>query len=616
MTLENLETIVTAGDEYIDTLFNEEGQLELNKNAYVKLAKAKLEDIRYSMLQSAISDINSLNKDSETTAVDELANSTQNLTEQTLMLCAAKKIEEGISPDVVYQYIETYSKYSTIIDNVSNSLNTATDGVFGFEKANEKSTDVLEAQKKALEDTKDALEAQKDGLEDSIDSLQSLVDLVTEYITKNKELEKETLEKQKETLGELIDKRKEELELLQDEIEANKTLAEKQNTVAQNALAYSIAQLDDSGVGKKAQKETGDALAESRADLQDYLTEQSFDTRLKELEELQESNDEFYDKQIEVIEEYLDNERKLYEDACTMIDNDNGELYGNLLRYVNTYTTTSEAEFNHLWNSAKTAIDKYNGANESTIQLLNGMQGYIYNLTDQIAVFDGKIENISGTIDSVGDNISGIADGINANADALSNFTDKYQSLVSLLEGYNWRYEYKGINYFSRQSARDDAVSDILSQIYKNTKQDLPSGVIHGGIKSVPKYARGTRSANGGLSITQENGYEFIPTSIGNGEYTVLDRGNPVFNATATRNLYDLANNPRDFLSSVLWDTNKSFGGDFVSNTSVVSPTIHINVQGDATQSTVNALKSEADKIIKQATNNVMNIALRNKNLI
>ena len=616
LTLENLESIVAAGDEYIGSLFNEEGQLELNKDAYVRLAKAKLEDIRYSMLQSAISDINSLSKDSESTAVDELANSTHNLTEETLMLCAARKIEEGVSPDVVYQYIETYSKYSTIIDNVSNSLDTATDKTFGFDKANEKAKESLEAQKKSLEDTKDALEKQKDALEDGVDSLQNLVDLVTEYITKNKELEKDALEKQKETLDELIDKRKEELELLRDEIEANKTLAEKQNTVAQNALAYSIAQLDDSGAGRKAQKETGDALTESRGDLQDYLTEQSFDTRINKLEELQKSNDEFYDKQIEIIDEYLDDERKLYEDACAMIDNDNGELYGNLLHYVNTYTTTSEAEFNHLWNSAKTAIDKYNGANVSTIQLLSNMQGYIYNLTDQITIYDGQIQNISDTIDSIGDNIGGVAGGINANADALSNFTDKYKSLMSLLDGYSWTFEYKGTNYLSRKSNRDDAVADILSQIYKDTKQNIASGHVHGGIKSVPKYARGTRSAIGGLSITQENGYEFIPTSIGNGEYTILDKGNPVFNTSATHNLYDFANNPESFLSSILGNTNQSFGKEFISTTSIVSPTIHINIQGDATQSTVRALRAEADNIVKRATTNVMNIALRNKHLI
>ena len=622
LTLENLESIVAAGDEYIGSLFNEEGQLELNKDAYVKLAKAKLEDIRYSMLQSAISDINSLSKDSESTAVDELADSTHNLTEETLLLCAAKKIEEGISPDVVYQYIETYSKYSTIIDNVSNSLDTATDGVFGFEKANEKAKESLEAQKKALEDTKDALEKQKDELEDGVDSLQNLVDLVTEYITKNKELEKDALEKQKETLDELIDKRKAELELLRDEIEANKTLAEKQNTVAQNALAYSIAQLDDSGAGRKAQKETGDALTESRGDLQDYLTEQSFDTRINKLEELQESNDEFYDKQIEVIDEYLDDERKLYEDACAMIDNDNGELYGNLLHYVNTYTTTSEAEFNHLWNSAKTAIDKYNGANISTLQLLSNMQGYIYSLTDQIAIYNDKIDDISGTINSIGDSIGSVAGGINANADALSNFTDKYKSLISLLDE-NDGVSKDGTENTEKKNlvvpnfdARGLTWNQILGVQSTNPLRPLGNPFTPLSIQPIPKYARGTRSAVGGVAITQENGYEFIPTSIGNGEYTILDRGNPVFNTGATHNLYDFANNPKGFLTSILGNTNQSFGGTFVSNSSVISPSININIQGDATQSTVRALRAEANNIIKQATNNVMNIALKNKQLI
>ena len=89
-----------------------------------------------------------------------------------------------------------------------------------------------------------------------------------------------------------------------------------------------------------------------------------------------------------------------------------------------------------------------------------------------------------------------------------------------------------------------------------------------------------------------------------------------MFNTGATHNLYDFANNPKGFLTSILGNTNQSFGGTFVSNSSVISPSININIQGDATQSTVRALRAEANNIIKQATNNVMNIALKNKQLI
>lgn len=617
LTLENLEAIISAGDEYIDTLFNEKGQLELNRDSYIKLAKAKLEDIRYSMLQSAISDINSLNKDSESIAVDNLADSTRNLTEKTLALCAANKIAEGVSPDVVYQYIETYSKYSTIIDNVSNSLDSATDSVFGFNEANEQTKDALEAQKKALEDTKDALNEQKDSLEDGIDSLKNLIDLVTDMITKEKELEKDVLEKQKEDFDELIEKRKEALEIQKEELDIARELADKQNTVAQNALAASIAELDDSGAGRKAQKETSDALNESRTDFQEYMSEREYDIRIESLEKLQETNEEFYDNQIKVIDKYLDDERRLYEDACSMIDNDNGELYGKLLKYVKTYTTQSESEFNYLWSSAKSAIDKYNDSNLSTLHLLDTMQGRVYVLSEQIDIYDDKISNISDTISSIGDNISTVAGGINANADALGRFNDKYKSIMSLLDKYNWMMDWQGVTYYSHSKNKADASYDILNQIQRATGQNnaLTATLISGSIKQVPKYASGTRSAKGGLSITQENGYEFIPTSIGNGEYTVLDRGNPVFNATATRNLYDIANNPRDFLFDTLGNYSQH-PANVISNTSVVSPTIKINIQGDATQSTVNALRHEAKNIVKQATENVMNIALRNKRLI
>ena len=53
-----------------------------------------------------------------------------------------------------------------------------------------------------------------------------------------------------------------------------------------------------------------------------------------------------------------------------------------------------------------------------------------------------------------------------------------------------------------------------------------------------------------------------------------------------------------------------------IGNTNQISPSISIVIQGDATQSTVNALKSAADDIVNRATRNVMSVALRNKRMI
>ena len=140
-------------------------------------------------------------------------------------------------------------------------------------------------------------------------SVKELVDLVENMLINEKELEKEAIQEQKDNLNELIDKRQELLEIEKEEIKANRELEDKQNTVAQNALAYSIAQLDDSAAGKKDQKQSKDSLTDSKNDLRDYLTDRQYDIRSENLDDIKESENAYYDKQIKLIDNYLDNER-------------------------------------------------------------------------------------------------------------------------------------------------------------------------------------------------------------------------------------------------------------------------------------------------------------------
>ena len=183
-TMGNLETLAELGDDYVNCLFNENGQLQLNKDSFVKLAKAKIEDIRYSMLENAISQINALSKEDESAAADDLADSTKNLTEKTLMLAAAQKLAEGVPEEKVKAIIDTYSRWDAVIDSVIDGLDNNTDATFNLKQASDKlkdslndEKDSLEASKKALENQKKAIETTKSGYENAIDSIKTLIGL-------------------------------------------------------------------------------------------------------------------------------------------------------------------------------------------------------------------------------------------------------------------------------------------------------------------------------------------------------------------------------------------------------------------------------------------------------
>lgn len=636
LSLENIETLMSVGDEYISTLFDENGQLNLNKESYAKLAKAKLEDIRYSMLENAISNLNQLSKSNETTANSELAQSTGNLTEETLRLVAAKKLAEGVDSGQIQKIINTYSQWSAIIDNAEAGLENNIDATLGLESASNELKDSLENEKKSLEKSKSALEDKKNALEDiksgyenAIDSIKSLIDWTEKYIKQTKEDEIKSLEDKKKSVDDLIESQKELLQAQKDEYDWNKEISDKQNTVAKDALAASIANLDDSSAGKKSQKEATDALSESRSDMTDSLYEHSIDSRIDALDKLKDSSDEYYDSEIDKINEFLDNEVALYKAACSMIDNDNGTLYGNLLNYCKTYTTTSEAEFNYMWTSAQSAMQDYNIANLDTFNLLNNLQARIYEV-------DTAIDTIADSIQSYEDKISGVQTKLDSLSDSAQTAVSNISAALnkeSELNKAKWYYDWEGKRYESSLSNKDSAIQDILRRIENKYGGRFPASAatIYGTIKH---YAKGTRNSNGGLSVTQEDGFEAIFGKLQSGEYTMMPEGSQVFSNKMTDNLFNFSADPQGFITKLSGKFNylnyfDSIQGNIdrkakniVNNSrqknigDITVNSAPIYIQGDATQSTVNALRAEADKIVNRATKNVMNIALRNKNII
>lgn len=555
-SLDNLETLAELGDDYVNCLFNENGQLQLNKDSFVELAKAKVEDIRYSMLQNAISQINALSKEDETVATADLADSTEKLTEKTLMLAAANKLAEGVSPEKVKAIIDTYSRWDAVIDSVIEGLDNNTDATFNLKQANEKLKDSinaekesLEQEKQTLEDHKKALEDTKDGYEKAIDSISDLIAWTEKYIKQIKEDEITALEEKKNAIDDSIDKQKELLQAERDRIRQENELADKQNAVAKNALQADILSLDDSSAGKKAKKQADEKLKESRKDLTDTLNEQSYERRVEQLDKMKEENDKYYEKEIDSIKSFLDNEVAVYKYACAMIDNDNGELYSKLLWYCQNYTTTTEAEFNHMWNSAQSAMEQYNTANISTFELLNSLQGGIYEVDSAINTVADGISSYESRIQGVQDRLTQLSDSaVTAMNDiaAAIQAEDKWKDVQAYKP--KWYYNWQGNKYNSFKENKDDAISDILRQISAKYGGVYPAsaGTIYGTIKH---YATGSKSAKGGLSEIDENGIETLMKKTPNGDYVIMDKGDQVFTKEQTDKLHEISQNPSPYIN-------------------------------------------------------------------
>ena len=612
LSSDTLSKLLALEPEYLNLLVDENGQLNLNTESYEQLIKAKLQNMLLNQMDSTIESIMKMGVeeaaayaaaeayDAETDSIYELI-----AAKMRLALSDAKDKDAANGTDVYTKAImrmgRTFEPMAVMIDNYSLASENAASSTNKSTSATNANTDALKEQKSALEESKKALEDYKNDLTDAQSSIKALTDLVQEYIKAQKDEEKKALQERKENFDDLIAKEKEELQVKKEAAEFEKTLREKQNTVAKDALAASIASLDNSSAGRKSQKETADALIKSRGDLQETLADHEYDILVKALDELQKKNDEYYDKQIEKIDEYLSNTRQIYEDACRMIENDTGDLYGKLWEYTYRHTTKTKAEFDKMWSDAQNALERYGVAQNGVIGIMEILQGEIYNTESQI-------NNVAGAIDTLNSRIN------NAANDSLSNFhtqmagvRDEYERLMRDLEyevapkWYDW---YRGKRYESSFEDFDSAVHDIIAQIQRD----------HGVYKadtfgSIKHYAGGTMGAPGGLAVVGERGAEL----------EVMNRGNGVLTNKITRGLAALGSNPAQFIADAsakllnsMRQTNRALIPAVAGVNGNQSVPINFSyvINGDVNPQTLRELKKYHQQTVKEAVNTMMSKTL------
>lgn len=667
-SLESLEKLGQNGQRYLSYLSYENGQLKINEEAYKKLVLAQIDEIETKATLQATTDLQSLTD--ETAAKEYLAKVNIDLAQSQLTAAQAAfqyqlalKLAQGGSVAKAAQKVadnlnslrNIFASARSQVDDYAAAMLGATSATEKKAKASEKAKKALESEQRALEHSKKALEDEKKALEDTKSeyekaqkAIEDLIKWTQNYIKQIKEDEVKALQDKKEKFDELIEKQKESLQAEKDLHDYEKSVGEKQNDLASNALKVSVSSLDDSAAGKKAYKQAQEEYKKSQTDMEDFLYDHSIETREKALDQLKEDTDKSYDEQIKTIQDYLNNEVQLYRDACSMIDNDNGTLYGKLLNYCLTYTTTGKNEFNHMWSSAQSAMQQYNTANLGTFDLLNNLQGRIYEV-------DTAIDTVSQSISEYEDAIDAVQTKIDDLGDAAEDTINKINNIKTVSANGNWYVDYNGKRYSSFFDNKNDAINDLRKQVTQSLGFNATNPLLIND-NTVKHYASGTRHTPSTF-ISQEKGLEaiFAKNPNGSGTYTITTPDSQVFDNKRTDNLYDFASNPEKFLSEKglsplsneelanlgLWGDNsqlgminsafgvgglsglieKITGGSRVStnNTSTtndINPMVNIYIQGNADQSVVNALEKQADNIVQRTINQIMKIPVRNKFVI
>lgn len=100
-------------------------------------------------------------------------------------------------------------------------------------------------------------------------------------------------------------------------------------------------------------------------------------------------------------------------------------------------------------------------------------------------------------------------------------------------------------------SALNEQLGIKLSEMITNKIEEYNANLPSVGSIATAHYATGTKSAKGGLAITDEDGYEAKLRKLSAGRYSMLNAGDMVFNKEATDVLWEFAKNPQNFIDQV-----------------------------------------------------------------
>lgn len=619
LTIDNLQTLLSLGDEYLLSMIDENGQLQLNENAYKRLALAKLDKIKADMLDNAISNLNAL--ENEAAAAEYLKTKTDEVTESKYSLYLAtlqeKQAQGGDVAKAANQIDSEVQRMLALFDKTAEGIETNTGLSLGgaeatdaYREALQAQKSALEAEKTALEQTKTALENKKQALEDmkaayeeDKQSIQSLIDLTMEMQKKQYETQKEQLEKEKEAIREKVDLLKENLHAEKELHDYKKSLEEKTDEITTIEQQLGALGVRDDPEALKRRDELNEELNQARDELTELQYEREMELKEQQLENMYALEEEALDKEIEKIDTILGEEGTLREEAMQLIDGKSQAFYEQLSAYVSTYTTKSNAELQILWNNAYLALDKYTQGHYNTMAVMNLLDWNISQTDQKIANMNTQISQTSSAIATVSSKISSLASAISDYARSLNEMTDaQKRASESAPQLKNYEGYFFGIRYQATAATAREAAQAIRVKMHTNYGGNIKNIMSVDEIeKRLTTYASGTRHAKGGLAIKDENGYELTLDKPAAGRYAVLNEGAVVFTSEQTEKLWELSKNPVRFLSPILASASVAAGA--MRSTSVVdsrsqvinqSATIHVH--GNATPEGVDALYNNIEK--------------------
>lgn len=328
ITVSTFQEIAKLGVENLAYLQDENGMLVINEENIQKVIAARTQQMAIEtalnyvqQLRQALADNDVVALMNLTTATDAASNSTWDLVYAQLQLLGLDQ-----------------QQYNNALNRI-NALRSLSDvAITSIGK-------VDGAAKKAIEDQASALD--------------DLLKYVEEMIKQEVKNQVEALEDQVDSMKEIVDLQKKSLDLEREKDNYTKNVAEKTKELAKLQQQLALQELDDSRESAAKQAKLREQIADLTNDLADDQADHAYDVTSDMLDDMADSYEKEKQKEIDILENTISSEEKLYQLAIDRINNHWDTLYQDLINWNYEYGSVTNDEITKAWDAASAAVQQY-----------------------------------------------------------------------------------------------------------------------------------------------------------------------------------------------------------------------------------------------------------------
>lgn len=548
ITIDTLQEILSWGVQYLQYLKDENGMLVINEESIRKVIAARTEQMAIEQALAYVAQIRTAAEAGNIESLNNLAFATETVTGATWDLVYAQihamQMAGQISAAQANAYIENINRMRALADSAKSGIGQVSGAI------------------------KEANEAAKKTLENQEDALNDLLKYVEEMIKQEVKNQVKALEDQVDAMKEIVSLQKKSLDLEKEKDGYTKAVTDKEEAIADLRKQIAALDLDDSREAAAKKAKLQEELSDKINDLADYQSDHAYDAASDMLDDMADAYEKEKQKEIDILENSISSEEKVYRLAIDRINNHWDTLYQDLINWNYEYGSVTNDEITKAWEGASAAVNQYGS-------YLNA----ILEIQKQIAAYEA----------SMGSSSNGGANYIVGGSGEYDTSGGKYNpgTIIS-------RMKENSSKWHGLKAANDQAGLDALERDQQNLAQQLRQALPGMKIERKPNgtwYINGEELYKSKYAVYHKGGVVGDdPTLKGNEVIAKLEKGETILTEDNTNRLYQVLNRDDTMLSK--------FGKLLVAlgETDLMTPRMQEQIKHDSQQAQ-NIIQTGGDTI-------------------